>query len=221
MIQALIFPLALLMGIIIVATQAYPSYQSAKEIKDTKIESAKEEREKQKEISSNLIKLKDNISKNAASFDKVNVAVPIDSNIEEILIKVQILFDEEGIEYEELSIEDEGASEMKNNNNEKVGELNNITPIRVSSSIVAPYDSIKNLLVKLQNLDRLSNVNSLSLEFQSKMGEGEFSFDFMMAEIEMEFYKKSKPDKAIVEKSFDPSASGAANGTTSAATTTK
>ncbi|MBD3300544.1 MAG: type 4a pilus biogenesis protein PilO [Candidatus Moranbacteria bacterium] len=213
MIQALIFPLALIMAIVMIAFQAVPNYNSAKEIKNTKIEQAEKQLQEENEIDRILEVLKQTYSEEESRLQSLFVALPADAKIEEVLIKLENLFDKHQLIYEGVSINDDSSGGSRNQNAKM--DINEVDSIQFSTEVVGSYESIKSFLEDLQKLDRVSNLNLLTLEFQSRSGEGEASINFMSAELEFEFYKKDVIEPSAV-KGILNTAGGTATGSSSA-----
>ncbi|MBD3238716.1 MAG: type 4a pilus biogenesis protein PilO [Candidatus Moranbacteria bacterium] len=230
MLKAFLLPLAIIGGLLLIYMLAWPAYQDAREIAKKELNNVKKEYNKEVEIKNSIDKITQEYKQNQAYLEVVDEALPEEPQIKSFLVQLEALFLAEGIIYDSISITNK-AQETRNlaARNPQVSATG-AQPIVFSTQIVAPYENIKNFLYELENLSRLNNLTSLSLQFESRQGGGEeeeggLIANTMSAEIELEAYIMEPLEAKTVKTQFEQAAKSArtasGSATNSATTTTK
>ncbi|MBD3244576.1 MAG: type 4a pilus biogenesis protein PilO [Candidatus Moranbacteria bacterium] len=208
MLKTLVVPLSGIVAIIVVVLLTIPVFREAERIRKEEVATAQEEYEKEMEIKDSLDRLKQEYQESSGYLSMLEDAIPAEKQIKSFVIQLEAMLLNEGLNYESISIEDRGeqVNQILTSNNQQASQKG-IQTIGVQTQVLGPYENIKNFIRSAEELIRLNNLNSLSIQFESRQGggeeeEGALVDNLMSASVSFEIYQKPELDASKVKSGF-------------------
>lgn len=217
----IIFPVALIASVATIIWLIIPTYQQAVQIRDVELVSARQKLAEEQEINKTIASLKEDHDLREDDLRIVKYALPINNEVEPYLVQLEAILTESGAYYKNIDFEGQGDVDMP----QATGLESAATPamfplpetLTATINFTGSYDVISQVVTRVESLNRLSNITSLSIKKAEKLStdavEEENSTptsDTLDATMTIEFYKQETINSEMIRSVFETASAGPA-----------
>jgi len=218
--KILIFPVSLVFSIIILIWAVMPTYKDAQKIKNTELPKLQEELNMELEISKNLVNLEQEYGMYEEDLKILGYAFPKESDLKSLLTQIETMILDSSLTYRNISIKGGDDSQSSTTNKQLTASgvktqavlMPQPEPIQIDLEISGSYENLRQFIDKVENLDRLANIISLSIKAETqKKTEESGSNVLLKTDVTIEVYKQDPVDAVGIKRVLSSSATGSTN----------